>query len=58
MQSQPAFKIGTSKRDDALSKERALLPDPAAYSPTEEFTKTSSAAFGFGTSKRDSQELK
>lgn len=48
----PSYKIGTSKRYDSLSKERISQPDPSTYTPSKDFVKTSSAAFGFGTSKR------
>lgn len=32
------------------------MPDATAYNPTDSFTKTKSAAFGFGTDKRKSVE--
>ena len=54
----PAFKIGSSKRAGSISKERLLSPDPGVYNPTDTFVKTSSAAFGFGTSKRQSLDIK
>ena len=58
LKSMPAFKIGSSKRAGSISKERLLSPDPCVYNPTDTFVKTSSAAFGFGTSKRQSIDIK
>ena len=45
----PTYKIGTSKRGDSVPKDRAFMPDPGAYDPSTQFTKTASASFGFGT---------
>lgn len=54
----PAFKIGSSKRTDSVPKEKLYQPDPTSYLPNTTFTKTSSAAFGFGTSVRNTVEAK
>ena len=35
-------------------KEKVFVPDATAYNPSDSFTKTKSAAFGFGTSQRKS----
>jgi hypothetical protein len=48
----PAYKMGTSKRNDSVLKDK--IPDATAYNPTDAFTKTKSASFGFGTSQRRS----
>lgn len=56
MKAAPAFKIGTAGRNDSVPKERLAMPDATAYNPTDSFTKTKSAAFGFGTDKRKSVE--
>lgn len=50
----PAFKIGTSLRQDTVSKDQLSKPDASVYSPNESFTKTKSAAYGFGSDKRKS----
>lgn len=50
----PNIKIGTSKRTDSVPKERYYFPDSVSYQPSDTFTKTKSAAFGFGTEKRKS----
>jgi hypothetical protein len=52
----PAYKIGTSKRSESIPKDRLFMPEGGAYDPTTKFTKTSAAAFGFGTSQRTSLE--
>jgi hypothetical protein len=36
----PAFKVGTSKRENSVPKGRLILPDPTAYKPNDMFTKT------------------
>lgn len=54
----PAFKIGSSKRTDSVPKEKLYSPDPTSYLPNTTFTKTSSAAIGFGTSTRNNIESK
>lgn len=48
----PSYKIGTSKRSESIPKDRFISPEPGAYDPTINFTKTSAASFGFGTGKR------
>ena len=48
----PSYAIGTSKRSESIPKDRLTMPEPGAYDPTTNFTKTAAAAFGFGTSKR------
>lgn len=50
----PSYKIGTSKRSESIPRDRLASPEPGAYDPTINFTKTSAAAFGFGTGKRQS----
>jgi len=50
----PAYKIGTSKRNDSVPRDRMHVPDATVYNPNDSFTKTQSAAFGFGTSLRKS----
>jgi len=47
----PKALIGREKRD-FKTKNNFLAPGPNDYSPKDIFIKTSSAAFGFGTSKR------
>lgn len=54
----PAYKIGTSKRSESIPKNILNNPDPGVYDPKVEFTKTASAAFGFGTGKRTSVDTK
>jgi hypothetical protein len=49
LRAQPSFGIGTSKRTESVPKERLVVPDATRYEPKDEFTKTKSAAFGFGT---------
>lgn len=46
--------MGTSIRNDSTAKEKVNIPDATAYNPTDSFTKTKSASFGFGTSQRKS----
>lgn len=41
-------------RSDTVPKNRFNIPDPTAYTPSDSFTKTKSAAFGFGSDKRKS----
>lgn len=48
----PAFKIGTSQRGFSIPKDLLYNPPPAHYDVKDQFIKSSSAAFGFGTSKR------
>eukprot|EP00347_Sterkiella_histriomuscorum_P006966 403350761 len=50
----PAFKMGTSKRQESVAKERVNFPDGTMYSPNDTFTKTKSAAYGFGSGQRKS----
>lgn len=54
MKSAPAFKIGTSKRNDTVPRDRVTIPDATVYSPNDSFTKTKSAAYGFGSGQRKS----
>lgn len=49
MKSGPAFKIGTGKRVESVPKDKFLIPDGTVYSPDDSFTKTKSAAYGFGS---------
>lgn len=42
--------MGTSIRNDSSAKEKVNVPDATVYNPTDSFTKTKSASFGFGTS--------
>lgn len=54
MKSGPAFKIGTSKRVESVPKDKFVIPDGTVYSPNDSFTKTKSAAYGFGSGQRKS----
>lgn len=49
----PSAKISKAKREDKnILREILSKPGPVDYNPSENFTRTSSAAFGFGRSKR------
>lgn len=54
----PAYKMGTSKRDESHMKHGSPNQAPGAYDPSMDFTKTTSAAFGFGTGKRSTIDHK
>lgn len=44
--------MGTSKRDHSIPKTLLANPDPARYEIQDSITKSSAAAFGFGSEKR------
>lgn len=54
----PSYKIGSSKREDTVPKERMNGPDPGKYQPDDSFVKRKGAAYGFGTSGRESNDGK
>ena len=48
--------MGTEKRENSIPKTLLTNPDPARYEIHDSLTKSSAAAFGFGSGKRDASK--
>lgn len=56
MRSDPAFKMGSEIRKDlAFEKQQKFRTSPGQYNPSDKFTKTAPASWGFGSDKRKGQ---